>query len=69
MTTSKVRTALAETDEKGAFKRNESVYRNWIKKGSEFEPEGGLSDLLWHGFQGWNEPLVLPATVYFKLCL
>lgn len=35
-----VRSALEETDKKGSFARTEASHRNWIKKGSEFEPEG-----------------------------
>ena len=35
------RTALQEADADGAFKRRDSVYRHFVKKGSEFEPEGG----------------------------
>ncbi len=37
----KGRTALQEADADGAFKRRDSVYRHFVKKGSEFEPEGG----------------------------
>ncbi len=36
----KGRTALQEADADGAFKRRDSVYRHFVKKGSEFEPEG-----------------------------
>lgn len=36
----RVRTALEEMDAKGEFKRKESQFRNFIKKGGEFEPEG-----------------------------
>ncbi|KAI7842386.1 hypothetical protein COHA_004025 [Chlorella ohadii] len=35
------RTALDEMGSKGEFARKESVYRQWIRKGSEFEPEAG----------------------------
>lgn len=37
----KARTALDEMSTDGQFKRKESVYRNWIRKGGEFEPEAG----------------------------
>lgn len=37
----RVRTALEEMDAKGEFKRKESQFRNFIKKGGEFEPEAG----------------------------
>ena len=40
------RTALAETDGKGAFVRKDSVFRNFIEKGTRFEPEGKLSLLI-----------------------
>lgn len=40
-TMSKARTALEEMGDKGAFKRQESVFRNQVAKGSRFEPEGG----------------------------
>lgn len=36
----KARTALDEMGAKGEFQRKESVYRSWIKKGGEYEPEG-----------------------------
>lgn len=36
----RVRTALEEMDASGEFKRKESQFRNWIRQGSEFEPEG-----------------------------
>ena len=35
------RTALAETDAKGSFIRKDSTFRNFIEKGSKFEPEAG----------------------------
>lgn len=35
-----VRTALAETNDKGAFIRKDSVFRDFIQKGTRFEPEG-----------------------------
>ncbi|KAG7675170.1 hypothetical protein Ndes2526B_g08028 [Nannochloris sp. 'desiccata'] len=35
------RTALAETDSKGAFTRKDSAFRNFIEKGTKFEPEAG----------------------------
>ena len=41
----KGRTALQEADADGAFKRRDSVYRHFVKKGSEFEPEGGCVHL------------------------
>lgn len=38
----KARTALDEMGAKGEFKRKESVYRDWVRKGSgRFEPEAG----------------------------
>uniref|UniRef100_A0A1D2AFA8 GST C-terminal domain-containing protein n=1 Tax=Auxenochlorella protothecoides TaxID=3075 RepID=A0A1D2AFA8_AUXPR len=40
-TMSKARTALEEMGDKGAFKRQESVFRNQVAKGSRFEPEAG----------------------------
>jgi len=35
------RTAVAETDSKGAFNRRDSTFRNFIEKGTKFEPEAG----------------------------
>ena len=37
------KTSAAETNKGGAFVRKESGYRNWVKKGSEFAPEGELA--------------------------
>lgn len=37
---SKPRTAVDETSKEGAFKRTAAVYRNFIEKGTQFEPEG-----------------------------
>ena len=34
------RSALEEMDEKGEFKRKDSTYRDFVKKGSKFEPAG-----------------------------
>ena len=36
----KGRTALQEADADGAFKRRDSVFRNFVQKGSQFEPAG-----------------------------
>ena len=42
-TTTAPRTALAETNDKGAFVRKDSTFRNFITKGGRFEPEGTIS--------------------------
>lgn len=34
------RTALDEMGKGGEFRRKDSAFRSWIKKGGEFEPEG-----------------------------
>lgn len=39
------RTALDEMGKGGEFKRKESVFRQWIRKGGDFEPEGWLPAL------------------------
>lgn len=36
----KGRTALQEADADGAFKRRDSVFRNFVEKGGKFEPAG-----------------------------
>ena len=34
------RSALDEMDDKGEFKRKDSTYRDFVKKGSKYEPAG-----------------------------
>ena len=39
------RSALDEMDDKGEFKRKDSTYRDFVKKGSKFEPAGMCSKM------------------------
>lgn len=49
----KARTALDEMGTKGEFARKDSIYRQWIRKGGEFEPEGEVAGIggCWQGGQ------------------
>ena len=40
MSATQGRTALEETSDKGEFKRKDSTFRDWVKPGGRFEPEG-----------------------------
>jgi hypothetical protein len=48
------RSALEEVSEKGAFVRKDSTYRNIVKKGGEFAPEG---EALRHQGKQWSPAL------------
>ena len=41
------RDALAETGEKGAFERKDSVFRDWVEVGGKFPPEGQTVCIQW----------------------
>ena len=43
----KGRTALEESDNDGAFKRRDSVYRHIVRKGDQFEPAGATVAGAW----------------------
>ncbi len=56
------RTALDEMGNKGEFARKESVYRQWIRKGSEFEPEGEGTQAVGQLGDGVRIPAALGCT-------
>ncbi len=54
------RTAVSDLDKDGAFKREQSGYREHVKKGTRFEPEGASRS--WLRIKAALQPVQLELT-------